>query len=208
MADGRAVQKSGQTAYAGVMAIPHIHDPRFNAAEFERIARAGGFGDARLELREGRIVKLSPQNYPHGRAKTELYEALKGPLKTACATFGIMPEVSVGFEAYFQPMPDIVVWDRAALDVEPTGPLPGHAVRLVVEVADSSLADDLGDKLASYARVGVPEYWVADVGKQRLFLHANADGDTYERRETYPFGDKVSALTLPLTLDTAGLIRA
>ena len=33
----------------------------------------------------------------------------------------------------------------------------------MIEVADSSLADDLGAKLEQYARAGIPRYWVVDV---------------------------------------------
>jgi Uma2 family endonuclease len=36
-------------------------------------------------------------------------------------------------------------------------------VALLVEVADSSLAYDLGEKKAAYARAGIPEYWVVDL---------------------------------------------
>jgi Uma2 family endonuclease len=41
---------------------------------------------------------------------------------------------------------------------------PGAAdVLLLVEVADSSLAFDLGPKLALYARHAVPEVWIVDL---------------------------------------------
>jgi len=60
------------------------------------------------------------------------------------------------------PTADIVVFSPAAIGDE-SGPLPGNAARLIVEVAAASLADDLGEKLVDYARFGLAEYWVADV---------------------------------------------
>ncbi len=36
-------------------------------------------------------------------------------------------------------------------------------MKLIVEVADSTLSDDLGDKHDAYAVAVLPEYWVADV---------------------------------------------
>lgn len=177
----------------------------FTAREFERIARTGGFGDARLELRDGEIVKMSPKHVPHAEAEAVLFMALRDAVQAGDAGLGVLPGVSLALGDYFQPLPDLVIWEPAALDVSPSGPLPARAVRLVVEVAQSTLADDLGLKLASYARAGVAEYWVADVAKGRILLHAEPDGETYARREPRAFGERFDALTLPLTIDTSAL---
>lgn len=206
--DGGAVQIGEQTAYPKAMSARATHDLRFTAAEFERIALAGGFSNVRLELRDGEIVKMSPTYVPHADVHGELYFALKTATAQSDSGLQVMLEVSVSLGDYFQPLPDIVVWDPSVLDKRPTGPMPATAVRIVIEVSDSTLADDLGAKLADYAMAGVPEYWVADIGRARLLLHAQPNGDTYERRETYPFGGAVTALTLPLTLDTSSLIEA
>jgi Uma2 family endonuclease len=39
---------------------------------------------------------------------------------------------------------------------------------LAIEIADSSLSDDLGEKRLLYEEVGVKEYWVVDVKKARI----------------------------------------
>lgn len=205
MDDGRAVQTGSGTAYTTAMPALPPYDPRFNAAEFERIARAGAFMDARLELREGKIVKMSPAYVPHGTVHASLFLALAQAMRDSAIGLKALIEVTVDLGEYFQPRPDIVVWDEQALESRPAGPVPGPAVRLVIEVADTSLADDLGGKLIAYAHAGVGEYWVADVAKGRLLLHAAPNGDTYERRETRAFGEVVKALTLPLSIDTSEL---
>ncbi|AFZ15397.1 protein of unknown function DUF820 [Crinalium epipsammum PCC 9333] len=47
---------------------------------------------------------------------------------------------------------------------------------LVIEVADTSLADDLGTKRLIYENIGVSEYWVVDVQKNQVIAFAIADG--------------------------------
>ena len=63
--------------------------------------------------------------------------------------------------------------DLAIVRARPDGymtALPGpEDVHLVIEVADTSLAWDLGVKVPLYARHGIPEAWVIDAGcEQRL----------------------------------------
>ncbi len=47
---------------------------------------------------------------------------------------------------------------------------------LVVEVATTSLNDDLGRKRLLYERLGVKEYWVVNVGNVEIFAFEVADG--------------------------------
>jgi len=206
--DGTTVQKGGLNEYADAMAQP-LHDhPDLTAAEFEIAARTGVYGSARLELRDGEIVEVSPQHFRHGWTKTVLAEALRAAAEERPTGLMVMQEVSLGLGEYFQPLPDIVLWDPTALSDQPIGPLPGHAVRLVIEVSDSTLADDLGAKLKSYAAAGVTEYWVADMTGRWLLLHSDPTQEGYTNRVPVAFGNPAVALTLPLTLDTSRLKQA
>lgn len=51
----------------------------------------------------------------------------------------------------------------------------------VIEIADSSLAIDLGPKLQAYARAGIPQYIVADLVNDCVLIHAEPVGDAYSR---------------------------
>ena len=65
-----------------------------------------------------------------------------------------------------EPEPDIAVL-RPRADFYTTAH-PGPAdVLLVIEVADTSLAYDLGTKVPLYARHGIPEVWVIDAATRR-----------------------------------------
>jgi Uma2 family endonuclease len=178
----------------------------FTSAEFRRIASVGGFGRARVELRGGMIVEMSPQHVPHASVKMDLTFALAAAIQATGLGWKVTSEVSVAFFDGFEPMPDIVVWNPAEAPADLDGPVPAAAVKLIVEVADTSLADDLGDKLGEYARGQLAEYWVADIKGKLLLRHVGPQQDGYARREPLRFGEAAPLLTQPaLIVDTKAL---
>jgi len=187
------------------MNAPHRALATFTNEQFERLVRSGGFGDMRVELRRGLIVKMSPQYYPHAHVKAVLSFALATAIRDAGLGWDVLNEVSVAFGGGFEPLPHVVVFDPAAIPANLSGPIPASAVRLIIEVADSSLADDLGEKLEDYAAGGLAEYWVADVQGRIVLRHAGPQKSAYAKREPARFGEAISALTQPLTIDTSAL---
>lgn len=186
------------------MNAPHSALVTFTNAQFERLVRSGGFGDMRVELRRGMIVKMSPQYVPHATVKRLLAKALETALSGAASAWIVDQEVSVRFGEGFEPLPDIVVWDPLAAPPNLQGPIPASAVKLIVEVADSTLGDDLGDKLEDYAAGGLGEYWVADVQGRIVLRHSGPQASSYARREPAQFGEAIAALThATLRIDTS-----
>jgi Uma2 family endonuclease len=188
------------------MNIAHREPSRFTTAEFERLMRSGGFGSTRVELRRGLIVKMNPQYVPHVTVKRLLAKALEAALQAARLDWIVDQEGSVDFAEGFQPLPDIIVWDRTTVQGDLTGPIPASAVRLVVEVADSSLTDDLGEKREDYANAGLAEYWVADVKKQMILQHAQPTAGAYAVQISTLFGALATSLAYPaLRVSTVAL---
>lgn len=185
------------------MNAPFPSQPRFTVAEFNRLVRTGGFGDERVELRRGSIVKMNAQHFKATDVIVELMFAMRPALQGAGLAWKVHTGLSVTFADDFEPLPDIVVWDPSAAPSDLDGPLPATASRLVIEVADSTLADDLGEKLEDYAKAGLPEYWVADVRGRLILRHAEPDGARYLRREPVLFGQPAAWLTRPdIVLET------
>ncbi len=56
-------------------------------------------------------------------------------------------------------------------------------VMLLIEVSDSSLANDLLEKADLYAESGVDEYWVVDVPASRIHVMTGSDGKHYRNIE-------------------------
>lgn len=170
--------------------------------QYEDMARRGAFVKVgRVELRGGVIVAMSPVFYPHAHVADELHAAIRDALKSSGSALKATREITIRFGGGFQPTADIVIWEPANID----GPIPGPAAKLVVEVADSTLGDDLGAKLLDYARAGLAEYWVADVKARVVIQHADPGPDGYARRTMHPFGETLAALTLRLSVDTSAL---
>jgi len=175
----------------------------FTDQQFEAMTRKGAFvGAGRVELRGGVITPMSPVHISHSRIMTALL--IEAHLRASEKGFEASAEVSIRFGDGFQPTADIVIWDPAAAPPF-DGPIPKEAVRLVIEVADASLADDLGQKLLDYAQAGLAEYWVADVQARLIHRCRQPSAEGYRVREAVRFGEPCAALTLPLTLDTAKL---
>lgn len=176
-------------------ALVKTHPP-FTSAEFYKMANKGAFAGLRVELRRGMILKMSPQYYPHASVKDDLTMALKSAVARAGLMWRVISEVSVSFAGGFEPMPDIVVFDPAMLP-DASGPIPGAAMKLIVEVSDSTLADDMGDKREDYAQAGLAEYWVADVAGKLVHRHAGPAGAGYARQETLALGEPLAMLMRP-----------
>ena len=144
---------------------------------FHRMGETGILGPRdRVELIDGEIIDMSPIGVLHaaivdvlarhfGRRAGELvFVRCQNPLR--------LDDIS-------EPEPDIAIL-RPRADFYMTAH-PGAAdVLLVIEVADTSLAYDLGTKVPLYARHGIPEVWVIDAATRhtRVFRRPVGNGGT------------------------------
>lgn len=71
---------------------------------------------------------------------------------------------------------------------------------LVIEVSYSSLAYDRGEKLALYARAGIPEYWILDVSGSCIEAYRDPiqlpAGPGYASRQLYLPGQSITPLKI------------
>jgi Uma2 family endonuclease len=70
-------------------------------------------------------------------------------------------------------------------------------VLLVIEVADSSLAYDRGEKLSRCAMAGIPEVWIVDLRGDRFLVFRSPTHGNYEVEFAVSPGERVSPLALP-----------
>jgi Uma2 family endonuclease len=165
--------------------------------------RSGAFDAyAKTELIEGEIFYMNAQHRPHARVKMALYDALRDGLRESGA--GLTAFVEASFEAptYNVPEPDIVLTSEPEGD----GLIPLRSIALVVEVADTTLRNDLERKAALYARLDIPEYWVADVNGRVVHQMWAPEGEAYAERREVPFGEMIDETTIAgLTVETSGI---
>lgn len=80
------------------------------------------------------------------------------------------PDISV----YVGENANAIPWGVRVIDVD-VYPQPD----LVIEISDTSLADDLGAKRLQYEDLGIPEYWIVAVETQQIFgFSIGADGSS------------------------------
>lgn len=176
---------------------------RVTAEQLEAMAARGALaGLPRIELRDGVLCQLNPQYRPHLIAKSAVYDALRDALRALGSSLGVASEGSVRIGEREVPMPDVFVWEvhRGA------GPVPVEHVRLVVEVSDTTLEDDIGRKRQIYAAGEIPEYWVVDLSGRVVRQYWGPENGSYANEGIVPFGGRLSAATLSgLGIDTVAL---
>jgi Uma2 family endonuclease len=67
-------------------------------------------------------------------------------------------------------------------------------VLLIVEVADSSLRYDLGEKADLYAEAGVRDYWVVDAVHRRVTVMREPENGRYGAQATYAADARIASL--------------
>jgi Uma2 family endonuclease len=150
----------------------------------------------KLELVGGDLLRKMPKNRPHTYALTVM-------LAWAFHVFGhqfVNPETPIGVAPEDtptnRPEPDIIVLSTPSREIVDRDPLPGE-LRLVVEIADTSVGFDLTTKADLYARAGIAECWVADIPARRLIVHRDAMNGLYQSVALYSEKEIVSPLAAP-----------
>ena len=174
---------------------------KLRVAEYQLLADAGMFGDARTELIDGDIIVMSPEYRPHAYVRGELKYRIRRALEQIGGDL-YASSGSVELGDHDMPQPDIV------LTREPRGkgPMPLGSVALLVEVSSTTLEQDTTAKLALYASAGVPEYWIVDVAGQRITQLWSPDGSSYGQSAEMAFGMPLVAATVDrIAIGTEGL---
>ena len=150
---------------------------------------AGLFRGERIELLRGVLVQMRPQNLLHAGAIQALNQMLVPALLGRAAVRVQLP-FNVGDDSV--PEPDFAI-------VAPIRYVKAHPERafLIIEVADSSLKIDRGDKLELYAEASVPEYWIVNVGEGTIERHSEPAHGAYGRLTTFRRGETVQILAFP-----------
>jgi Uma2 family endonuclease len=176
-------------------AIPLPPDPspepvfRLSVRQYHAMIDAGVLtDDDPVELLEGILVFKMPKKPGHRIALAKLQRILPPLLPTTMALQVQEPiTLSDG-----EPEPDAAVIDGRPEDYADRHPGVSD-VRLVVEVADTTLARDRGIKLRGYARAGLPVYWIVNLVERTLEVYTEPDGDAsppaYRQTRVFRPGD-------------------
>ena len=144
---------------------------------FHRMVETGILGHQdRVELIDGEIIDMSPIGVLHAAIVDVL--ARHFGRRTGESVF-VRCQNPLRLDNISEPEPDIAIL-RPRADFYMTAHPGASDVLLVIEVADTSLAYDLGTKVPLYARHGIPEVWVIDAATRqtRVFRRPVGSGGT------------------------------
>jgi Uma2 family endonuclease len=176
--------------------IPTLPVRLFTVDEYHSMIQAGILTeDDPVELLEGLVVPKMPRNPPHDCAIELAGELLRDRL---AAGWGVRVQSAIT-TADSEPEPDLVVVRGSARTRRDHHPGP-QDLALLVEVADSTLARDRGEKARLYARASVVCYWIINLMDRQIEVYTDPTGPdanpTYRRRQDYGAADQV-----PLFID-------
>ncbi len=166
---------------------------RLNIDDYEQMIANGAFVgiDRRLEFIHGEIREMSPAGpYHYDYIEFLSYWSHKSVDRDE-ARIHIQAAILLGDSL---PEPD-VMWLRPK---RYGGQRPRAAdAMLIIEVADSSLRYDLGEKAMLYAQAGIKEYWVVDIASQAVHQLRQPTVDGYQNIRKFERHGNLSPICKP-----------
>jgi Uma2 family endonuclease len=162
---------------------------RFTRSEYHAMARTGMFEDKRVELLEGEVLDMSPQNEPHVSVVSALNRFLNNCLPE---NFQVRCQAPLGVGIESEPEPDFAVTERSAMGADH----PETAL-LVIEVSDTTLGRDRR-KASVYAAAGVQEYWIINIASRAIEQHTQPGANGYAKVLVRRDSDAIACQSLPL----------
>ncbi len=152
-------------------ALQGPHPWKIDRPTYHRLGREGSFDGRRVQLVDGVVIEMSPMGAPRADVVTQLTRWL---IRTAADEILVRVQLPLALSVDGEPEPDFALVPSG----RHRGDHPSTAL-LVIEVADSSLAFDLGPKALLYARAKIPEYWVIDLEREETVVHRTPRAGKY-----------------------------
>ncbi len=134
-------------------------------------------------------VEISPLGHKHGRDHAVILTAINLFATTKNININCIDNCTYRKTGFREAQPDIsyyigenanvIPWEKSIIDLDIYPP-----PTLVIEVANTSLADDKGEKRLLYEAMNVSEYWIVDVQNVEIIAFAVADGGSKRINES------------------------
>jgi Uma2 family endonuclease len=177
---------------------------RFTVADYYRMAETGVLKPgARIELLGGRIIDRSPIGPLHGGSIKRLNRLFSG---LSAGRWLVSAQDPLHLDEFSEPQPDLMLLKPSEDDYTTRHPRP-EDVYLVIEVADTSLDFDRGEKLPAYGRAGVAEVWLLNLGAKTLEVYREPHFSGYASNVTLRANDTICPLAFPdLVVEVAEML--
>ena len=167
---------------------------RYSVDDYEEMIRLGVLNEHdRVELIRGEIVPKMSIGPKHGGCVKRLIRHVDRRVGEAAIVASQDPVRLADSE----PEPDLSVL-RPRADFYGSGHPEPFDIFLIVEVADSSLADDRNIMLPIYAESGITEFWIVNLVDECLEVYRDPQPDgTYRDARVLKRGESTDIAALP-----------
>lgn len=169
---------------------------RLTLAQYDRMIERGVFEQdehRRLEFIRGEIREMNPIGSLHDEVVTRLAEWSYENVSRKRARIRVQGSIGLS-DVESAPQPDIV-W-VASRDYSARRPT-AHDVLLIIEVAETSLAYDGGEKADLYAAAGIADYWVVNLPDRSVEVRREPHASRYRSLQTFTGQAEVRPLGAP-----------
>jgi Uma2 family endonuclease len=169
---------------------------RLSLAEYDRMVQRGVFDEGkrrRLEFIRGQIREMTPIGPLHEVVVDRLSEWSIRSLPEGKAWVRVQNSIGLP-DLESAPEPDLAwVARRDYSQGRPTA----KDVLLVIEVAESSLAYDCGEKADLYAAAGIADYWVINLPKRTVEVRRGPTSEHYRDLTTHTGDAEIRPRAMP-----------
>ena len=146
-----------------------------------------------MELIAGQIIQKMPKGPAHSALCKRIEKRLEHRLGDNVL---VRLQDPIQLNTYSEPEPDIAVVHPSLNFYADHHPTPDE-VYLIIEIADTTIDQDLGPKANLYAAAGVLDYWVFNITLEQLHIFQDPQANGYQRQLILRGHQSVSPLAFP-----------
>jgi Uma2 family endonuclease len=143
---------------------------RWSVDEYYRMVEAGFFQDQRVELVEGEVLRMAPQNIGHSVGIDLVSDVLR---EAFGKKYWIRIQMPLRVSDNTELEPDVAVVAGRSRDHKEQ---PSSAL-LAIEISQATIRFDRGKKAALYAKAGVKDYWILNLKDRCLEVYRDPTAD-------------------------------
>ena len=156
---------------------------KWSIEEWHELVNSGVLEGKPVEFLEGDIVEMSPEGIEHSYTNQSVSDYLRELLRGKAHIRDAHPVTLDNSE----PEPDIAIVHLPETIYRDHHPYPQN-IYWLIEVSNRTLKKDLEQKIITYARNGIPEYWVIDLKNNKLIIHTQIQNNSYSQIVEYQSG--------------------
>ncbi|MBE9127149.1 Uma2 family endonuclease [Coleofasciculus sp. LEGE 07092] len=167
---------------------------RWTVEDYHRMIAAGILTKSdRVELLDGQIIEMVPQDPPHASNTSSFGNDL---VILFAEKAWIRTQLPITLAPNSEPEPDIAVVRIDERRYRARHPTP-EEIFLLIEIADSTLQRDRTRKAKIYASAGIPEYWVVDINRRQVIVLRQPQADAYQSEQLLAANAQIAPVAFP-----------